>query len=217
MSARTLAGLLHRIRACEVCAAHLPLGPRPTLRASETAKVLLIGQAPGTRVHQTGVPWNDPSGVRLRSWLQVADDAFYDERQIAIVPMGFCYPGRQASGGDSPPRPECAPLWHRAIRSALPSVRLTLLIGSYAQAYYLAKRRKATMGETVRAWDEYQPDFFPLPHPSWRTVGWQRRNPWFEKDVVPALRARVANALATPASPFSSSGRHPGAAATHSA
>jgi len=207
-----LAALLQSIRACQACAAHLPLGPRPTLRASIGAKVLLIGQAPGTRVHQTGIPWNDPSGVRLRAWLQVAEDAFYDESCFAIVPMGFCYPGRQSSGGDNPPRPECAPLWHDAIRQRLPDVRLTLLIGSYAQAYYLAKRRKATMGETVRAWAEYQPDFFPLPHPSWRTIGWQKRNPWFEMDVLPALRARVAHALATRASPLSRSGRRPDAA-----
>jgi uracil-DNA glycosylase len=183
-------------RACRVCAAHLPLGPRPVLRASATARLLIVGQAPGTRVHETGIPWNDPSGERLRDWLAVDRATFYDEARIAIVPMGFCYPGRDPRGGDNPPRPECAPLWHAPLIEALPAVELTLLVGLYAQAHYLGqrrrgKRRRASLTETVRAWADYAPGFLPLPHPSWRNTAWLKRNPWFAAELLPELRARV--------------------------
>jgi uracil-DNA glycosylase len=190
-----LQDLLAAARACRVCAAHLPLGPRPMLRAGPNARLLIVGQAPGSRVHETGIPWNDPSGDRLRSWLDLDRAAFYDEARIAIVPMGFCYPGRDARGGDRPPRPECAPLWHPPLRAALPRVALTLLVGSYAQAYYLGRRRKGSLTETVRVWREYLPDFWPLPHPSWRNTAWLKKNPWFERDLLPDLRARVTALL----------------------
>lgn len=184
-----LATLIAEIHACRLCAEHLPLGPRPVLRAEETARLLIIGQAPGTKVHQTGVPWNDPSGDRLRDWLQLDRDTFYDASRIAIIPTGLCYPGRLPRGGDAPPRPECAPLWHPRLRALLPDIRLTLLVGSYAQAYVLGRR--ASMTETVRAWADCLPDALPLPHPSWRTTAWQRRNPWFEEELLPELRQRV--------------------------
>jgi uracil-DNA glycosylase len=188
--------LLEEVRACRVCEPQLPLGPRPVLRADARARVLIVGQAPGTRVHATGIPWNDPSGDRLRAWLELDREAFYDERRFAIIPAGLCYPGRGRSG-DLPPRPECAPLWHPKLRALLPGIRLTLLVGQYAQAYYLGERRKATLTETVHAWREYGPDFVPLPHPSPRNTRWLRLNPWFERDVVPALRRRV-RALSLP-------------------
>ena len=162
---------------------------------AESARLLIIGQAPGTKVHETGVPWNDPSGDRLREWLAMDRDTFYDEGRIAIMPMGFCYPGRNPKGGDNPPRPECAPAWHAKLLDHLTNVRLTLLVGTYAQARYLDTRRTRTMTETVRAWPEYGPEFLPLPHPSWRTTGWLKRNPWFETELLPDLRARAAEAL----------------------
>ena len=165
------------------------------LRARASARLLIIGQAPGTKVHESGVPWNDPSGDRLRDWLQVDRDTFYDEGRIAIVPMGFCCPGRAKSGGDAPPRPECAPLWHERVLGGLPNVELTMLVGTYAQAHYLGKRRHKTMTETARAWRDYGPVFLPTPHPSWRTTGWQKKNPWFEADVLPALRKRVTELI----------------------
>ncbi len=178
-------------RACRVCAADLPLGPRPVLRARAGARLLIVGQAPGTRVHETGIPWNDPSGERLRDWLAVDRATFYDEARIAIVPMGLCYPGRDGRGGDRPPRPECAPLWHAPLIAALPAVELTLLVGLYAQAHYLGERRRASLTETVRAWADYGPGFLPLPHPSWRNTAWLKRNPWFAAELLPELRARV--------------------------
>ncbi len=183
--------VLRAARACRVCAGHLPLGPRPVLRAGPGARLLIVGQAPGTRVHETGIPWNDPSGERLRDWLAVDRDGFYDQSRIAIVPMGFCYPGRNPRGGDNPPRPECAPLWHTPLLAALPGIELTLLVGQYAQAHYLGKRRRATLTETVRAWADYEPGFLPLPHPSWRNTAWLKRNPWFEAELLPDLRARI--------------------------
>ncbi len=186
-----LEAVIAAARACRVCAAHLPLGPRPVLRAKASARLLIVGQAPGTRVHETGIPWNDASGDRLRDWLALDREAFYDEARIAIVPMGFCYPGRDARGGDNPPRPECAPLWHPPLIANLPNVGLTLLVGRYAQGHYLGARRRGNLTETVRAWADYAPRFVPLPHPSWRNTAWLRRNPWFEKDLLPALRARV--------------------------
>ena len=188
--AADLDALLAEARACRVCEAHLPLGPRPVLRAAITARQLIVGQAPGTRVHATGLPFDDPSGDRLRQWLDVDRDTFYDESRIAIIPSGFCYPGK-GWHGDLPPRPECAPLWHPRLRALMPGLELTLLVGAYAQAYYLADRRKATLAETVRAWRAYLPEFLPTPHPSPRNKLWLKRNPWFEAEVVPVLRARA--------------------------
>ena len=187
----SFSALLARVRACRICADHLPLGPRPILQAQPTARLLVCGQAPGTKVHATGVPWNDPSGERLRAWLGLECEVFYDPRRVALIGVGLCYPGRLPQGGDAPPRPECAPLWHPILRAALPELSLTLLVGSYAQAYYLGRRRKASVSETVRAYRDYLPEFIPTPHPSWRTRGWLARNPWFEAELVPELRARV--------------------------
>jgi uracil-DNA glycosylase len=192
--AADLASLLAEVRACHLCASHLPLGPRPVLRAGTTARLLIVGQAPGTRVHETGIPWNDPSGDRLREWLAVDRETFYDEARIAIVPAGFCYPGRKGSG-DAPPRPECAPRWHPPLLAALPAIELILLVGRYAQAFYLGSRRKRTLAETVAAWPEYAPRYLPLPHPSPRNRLWLRRNAWFEAELVPRLRDRVARLL----------------------
>lgn len=191
----SLARLLAEARACRLCEKHLPLGPRPVLRASATARLMIVGQAPGTKVHATGIPWNDPSGERLRAWLGVEREVFYDETRIAIVPMGLCYPGRAAGGGDNPPRPECAPTWHPRLKPALAAVALTLLVGSYAQAYYLGSRREGGVADTVRGYRSYLPDFFPLPHPSWRTTAWIRRNPWFEAEVLPALRSSIRHLI----------------------
>lgn len=187
--------LLADIRACRLCEAHLPLGPHPVLRASADARLLVVGQAPGTRVHASGVPWDDASGKRLRDWLQMTPDVFYGSARIAIVPMGFCYPGK-AGAGDAPPRPECRATWHPRLLPLLDKVRLTLLIGQYAQAYFLRERRRATLTATVAAYPDYLPRFFALPHPSPRNTGWFKANPWFERDAVPALRERVREALA---------------------
>ena len=183
--------LLADIRDCRICERHLPLGPRPVIRAGETAKILIIGQAPGTRVHESGVPWDDASGVQLRGWLDMPKEVFYDETLVGIMPMGFCYPGRQDKGGDKPPRPECAPEWHAKVLANLRQLELTLLVGSYAQKYYLGKTMKKTMTETVRAWREYLPAYLPTPHPSWRSKGWVKKNPWFETEVLPEIRKRV--------------------------
>lgn len=187
----SLPDLLAAARACRICAETLPLGPRPVLRAEESARVLIVGQAPGTKVHETGVPWNDASGQRLRLWLDMEPETFYDASRIAILPMGFCYPGRHARGGDLPPRPECAPTWHPPLLQALPRLELILLVGSYAQAYYLGRRKRRTLGETVQAFRDYLPTYCPLPHPSWRNTAWLRRNPWFETELLPELRRRV--------------------------
>ena len=185
---------LREVRACRACEAHLPYAPKPVLRAAATARILLVGQAPGRRVHETGIPWNDPSGDRLRDWMQVSRDIFYDEGRIAIIPTGFCYPGT-GKGGDLPPRPECAPLWHPRLHELLPDVRLTLLVGSYAQAYYLGKRCQKTLTETVHHYRDYLPEFLPLPHPSPRNQMWLKRNPWFAEEVLPLLRREVARLL----------------------
>lgn len=190
-----LAALLAEVRACRYCEAHLPLGPRPVLRATATARLLIVGQAPGTKVHESGVPWNDASGDRLRGWLALDRDTFYDAARIAIVPMGFCYPGRDARGGDNPPRPECAPLWHDRLLGLLPALRLTLLVGRYAHARYIPGARRLTLTETVRAWRDLGPGAVPLPHPSWRTTAWQRKHPWFDAELLPDLRRRVGEAL----------------------
>lgn len=192
----SLAELLAEARGCRACASQLPLGPRPVLRASALARLLIVGQAPGLRVHQSGIPWDDASGDRLRDWLAVDRATFYDEARMAIIPMGLCYPGR-AAGGDAPPRPECAPLWHARLFAQLPRIELTLLIGQYAQRRYLGARRKATLTRTVAAWSEYLPLFLPLPHPSPRNQPWLKRHPWFERELLAQLRARVRSLLAS--------------------
>jgi uracil-DNA glycosylase len=179
-------------RACTVCAAHLPLGPRPVFRISATARLLIMGQAPGTKVHATGIPWNDPSGERLRGWLMMDREQFYDQTRIAIVPMGLCYPGRLPNGGDAPPRPECASLWQSRLLETMPEIRLTLLVGGYAQVHVLGK---GAMTDRVRAWRDHLPRYFPLPHPSWRTTAWERKNPWFQAEALPELRRLVGAAI----------------------
>ena len=181
--------LLDEVRACTVCAPFLPMGPRPVVQFSASARILIIGQAPGIKVHLSGIPWNDDSGNRLRDWTGIAKEDFYDPSKVALVPMGFCYPGKGVSG-DLPPRPECAPLWHDRILAVLPKDRLTLLVGLYAQAHYLPGKG-ATLTEKVRNFATFGPSVIPLPHPSWRSVGWQKRNPWFESDLLPALRESV--------------------------
>jgi uracil-DNA glycosylase len=193
LSAASLKQLLRDVRACRVCAAELPLGPNPVLRVSHSARILLIGQAPGTRVHETGIPWNDPSGDRLRNWLQLEREQFYDERLIAIIPMGFCYPGKGKSG-DLPPRKECAPLWHEHLLAQLPDLQLRLLIGKYAQDYYLDTKRQS-LAATVERFAHYQPEYFPLPHPSPRNIRWFKEHPWFEAEVLPVLREQITSIL----------------------
>ena len=189
------ARLMAEARACTVCAAHLPLGPRPVLRGFASARLLIISQAPGTKVHETGLSFNDRSGDRLRQWLGIDRDVFYDETRIAILPMGMCYPGRYPQGGDLPPRPECAPLWHERLIAAWPEIELTLLVGSYAIDYYAKDGKRRSMTERVRDWRQHLPRFLPLPHPSWRTTRWETRNPWFAGEILPELRRRVAALL----------------------
>jgi uracil-DNA glycosylase len=191
-----LSTVLAEIRACRICAADLEHGPRPIVRASAQAKLCIIAQAPGIRVHETGLSFNDPSGDRLRNWLGMDRDTFYDVSQVAVIGMGFCFPGHDTHGGDKPPRPECAPAWHEKLFSALPTFALTLLVGTYAQDRYLGRTRKETMTATVKAWKDYAPRFVPLPHPSWRNNAWLKKNPWFEDELLPDLRLRVAQALA---------------------
>ena len=183
--------LLTEIQACRLCADDLPLGPRPIVQASTSARLLIVGQAPGTAVHRTGIPFNDPSGGRLRDWLGIDRTVFYDPARVAILPIGLCYPGKGPSG-DLPPMPRCAPHWHPQLRPLLPNLSLTLLIGRYAQAYYLAQKQSDRLSATVQRWQEFLPDFFPTPHPSPRNRRWLRENPWFEIDLVPELRKRVA-------------------------
>ncbi|EOB6640867.1 uracil-DNA glycosylase family protein [Vibrio vulnificus] len=185
--------LLNQIRACQVCASALPLGANPVVQAHSEAKILIIGQAPGTKVHHSSIPWNDASGNRLRVWLDIEKPTFYDPKQIAIMPMGFCYPGRGQSG-DLPPRKECAPLWHEALLKHLPNIELTLLIGQYAQNRYLSNKPK-TLTETVQNWQAWLPDYLPLLHPSPRNTLWLRKNPWFEEQTVPYLRQQVHQLL----------------------
>lgn len=185
--------LRQRIAACTTCAAHLPLGPRPITRFSSTSRLVIIGQAPGTKVHLSGVPWDDDSGDRLRDWLGLDRDTFYDAAKVAQVPMGFCYPGR-AAGGDAPPRKECAPLWHEAVLGLLPADRLTLLVGIHAQARYLPQLKKLTLAQRVRRFGEDLP-FVALPHPAWRSRLFMASQPWFEGEVLPALRDMVRKKL----------------------
>lgn len=186
----SLERLLREIRACRACEGKIP-EPRPILSAHQSARVLIVGQAPGRKVHETGIPWNDASGERLREWLGVGPETFHDARRFAIVPMGFCYPGKGPSG-DLPPRRECAQLWLERLLGELPNIELTLLIGQYAQAHYLGTARKATLTETVRSWREYWPRYLPLPHPSPRNIGWFRHNVWFAAQVIPALQRHPA-------------------------
>lgn len=188
-----LIDLLDTIKRCDICADHLPLGPNPVVRASASAQLLIIGQAPGTRVHASGIPWDDPSGDRLRSWLNIDKATFYDESKIAIMPMGFCYPGRGKSG-DLPPRKECATQWHDELLQHMPNIKLTLLIGQYAQKHYLTNHKK-TLTETVRNFEHHLPNYLPLPHPSPRNQLWLKKNTWFEETVVPALRSATAPLL----------------------
>lgn len=187
--------LLKEVRACRMCEGVLPLGPRPVLRASATARILIVGQAPGTRVHETGIPWNDPSGDRLRAWMNVDRGTFYDESRIAIIPMGYCYPGRDPRGGDLPPRPECARHWLPKLLEWMPRIEFTVLAGHYAQRHYLGECIQDSLTETVRNWRAYFPQYLPIPHPSPRNTMWLKRNAWFEKAVVPALRKRVRELL----------------------
>ncbi|MYM63149.1 uracil-DNA glycosylase family protein [Pseudomaricurvus sp. HS19] len=189
--------LLNEVQQCRLCADHLPLGPRPVVQIRDGARLLIIGQAPGTRVHASGIPWNDPSGDRLRRWLGIERETFYDDPRIAIMPMGFCYPGKGRSG-DLPPRPECAPQWHQALLQHMPELELTLCIGQYAQNYYLRDHeagRFASLTERVRQWQQFAPDYLPLPHPSPRNIRWFNNNPWFEDELVPWLQQRVSTLL----------------------
>jgi uracil-DNA glycosylase len=192
---KRLDALLNEVRACRVCEGHLPLGPRPVVRISGSARILILSQAPGTRVHETGLTFNDRSGDRLREWLGIDREVFYDESRVAVLGMGFCYPGRDGKGGDLPPRPECAPLWHPRLLAELPKAELTLLVGSYAIDYYLPETRRDSMTETVKAWRDYLPRYWPLPHPSWRTTAWEQKNPWFKRRLLPELRKRVKELL----------------------
>jgi uracil-DNA glycosylase len=187
--------LLAEIRACRLCASVLPLGPRPIVRGRPEARLLIVSQAPGTRVHETGLSFNDRSGDRLRLWLGLDRDTFYDERRVAIMGVGFCYPGRDARGGDLPPRPECAPLWHPVLRPHFREIALTLLVGSHAIRHSLPESRRQSMTAVLARWRDYLPGNFVLPHPSWRTTAWERANPWFAAEVLPALREAVAAAL----------------------
>lgn len=186
--------LRQEILACRICQAHLPNSPRPLLAFSAQARIVVTGQAPGRLAHESGIPWNDPSGQRLREWLGLSDADFYDPEKVALVPMGFCYPGTGKSG-DLPPRRECAPQWHDRIRAALPAERLTLLVGTYAQAAGLQKKPGDSLEMRVRASLASEGDIIALPHPSWRVVGWIKRNPWFEQEALPRLRERISKML----------------------
>jgi uracil-DNA glycosylase len=189
--------LLKDIRACRLCASHLPHGPRPILHVSETAHLCIVSQAPGLRVHETGLSFNDRSGDRLREWMAIDKTGFYDQTKIAIVAMAFCFPGYNSQGHDLPPRRECAKTWRMQLFEALPVFPLTLLVGSYAQDWHLGSDAKETLTETVRAWREYAPRYIPLPHPSWRNTGWLKNNPWFEEDLLPYVRRRVSDTLSS--------------------
>jgi uracil-DNA glycosylase len=196
-SKENLAEILAEIRACRLCEAHLSHGPRPVLHVGRNAPILIASQAPGLRVHQSGQSFNDASGDRLRAWLGVTRDTFYDENHIALAAMAFCFPGYDAHGGDLPPRRECAKNWRSRLFGARPDFKLTLLVGSYAQAWHLGDAAKDNMTDTVRAWREYAPRYIPLPHPSWRNNGWLKKNPWFEDELVPYLRRRVRHLLSS--------------------
>ncbi|WP_035447203.1 uracil-DNA glycosylase family protein [Asaia prunellae] len=188
----TLESLVRRVRHCTICAASLPLGPKPLIHVSTESRILIASQAPGTIAHESGKSFYDPSGRRLRNWMNLSEDEFYDTRKVAILPMGLCYPGRLPNGGDKPPRPECAPAWRNEILSHMHSLRLILLVGSYSQNYTLGR---GSVTDRVRNFRSYLPRFFPLPHPSWRTGVWEKRAPWFQGEVIPALRDKIREAL----------------------
>lgn len=190
-----LPDLMRQIRQCRECQQHLPLGPRPIVQAGRAASILIVGQAPGRRVHESGVPWDDASGDRLRDWMGIERKAFYNANVVALVPMGFCYPGTGKSG-DLPPRKECAQLWHKSLLAHLKNIRLTLLIGKYAQDYYLPDVSRASLTATVRGWQSHAPAIFPLPHPSPRNNRWLKSNPWFAEGLLPALQRRTRSVLA---------------------
>lgn len=196
-----LEALLAGIRACRQCVeapdgSPLPHEPRPVFQISATARIALCGQAPGTRVHASGRPFTDPSGARLREWLGIGEDVFYDAARVAVIPMGFCFPGQDARGGDLPPRRECAPRWRAPLIARLPQIETFVLLGQYAHWWHLGETGKATLSETVAAWRDYAPRFYPTPHPSWRNNGWLRKNPWFESELVPELRCYIKVLLA---------------------
>lgn len=193
----TLAELSAAARVCRACAGALPLGPRPVFQVSATARLLIASQAPGAKVHQSGIPFADPSGDRLRAWLGISEKEFYDSARVAILPMGLCYPGRMPDGGDAPPRAECAPMWRRRFLDAMPSIRLTLLVGAHAQAWTLGR---GAVADRVRNFEKFLPDYFPLPHPSWRSRVFEQKNPWFAAKVLPVLRRAVAAVLDAEAS-----------------
>jgi len=192
--------LLQRVRACTSCAAQLPLGARPVLQVHPAARILVVGQAPGIRVHHSGIPFDDASGDRLREWMGITREVFYEASRIAIVPMGFCYPGTGKSG-DLPPRPECAPQWRQQVLEHLPHVALTIVIGRYAQVWHLPSSRDSNVTSTVERWKEFAPGVIPLPHPSPRNNIWLKRNPWFAENLLPELRELVSQALAPSARP----------------
>lgn len=194
MDTETLEELLLRVRSCSRCAGALPLGPRPVLQAHARARILIVGQAPGRRVHETGIAFNDPSGDRLRDWMGVDRATFYDEKRVALVPMGFCYPGTGRSG-DLPPRAECAPAWRESLLARLPGIELTIALGQYALAWHLGGAGRGGVTQAVREWRNAAPGILPLPHPSPRNNLWLRRNPWFAEELLPALRERVAEVL----------------------
>ncbi|MFO8140619.1 MAG: uracil-DNA glycosylase family protein [Marinobacter sp.] len=185
--------LIDQVRACTLCRDQLPLGPRPVVQLSESSRILVVGQAPGRKAHETGMPFNDPSGDRLRQWMGVSREIFYDERRFAILPMGFCYPGTGQSG-DLPPRPECAATWRAELLARLTHIELTLVIGQYAHAWHLPDHRRSVT-DNVRAWRQYWPGIVPMPHPSPRNNGWLRKNPWFEQELVPRLQNRIRQLL----------------------
>ncbi|HMU47839.1 MAG TPA: uracil-DNA glycosylase family protein [Chitinophagaceae bacterium] len=186
--------IIKEVKACRVCVNFLPSGPNPIFSFSSSASILIIGQAPGAKVHASGIPWNDQSGKLLREWMMINDEIFYDEKKIALLPMGFCYPGK-GSSGDLPPRPECAPLWHHILLGYMKQIRLTVLIGQYSQNYYLGDTACDTLTETVRSFKKYLPEYLPLPHPSPRNRIWLKRNPWFDTELIPVLRKKVKAAL----------------------
>jgi len=185
-----MTSLHQEIAACRICEPHLADGVRPVVQFSETAQLLIIGQAPGSKVHASGIPWDDESGDRLREWTGLSKEQFYDPSKVALMPMGFCYPGK-ASGGDKPPRKECAPQWHDRVLATLPKDQLTLLVGTYAQSYYLPETKKLSLTERVRQFEDFLPAIIPIPHPAWRSRIWMKKNPWFEAEVLPMLRARI--------------------------
>lgn len=186
--------LTQEILSCQICKDHLPLGIRPVFTAEEESKIVIIGQAPGKKVHENGIPWQDKSGDTLRRWLGVTEEEFYNPQLFALIPMGFCYPGKGKSG-DLPPRPECAPQWHSKLLKKMENVKITLLIGQYAQAYYLKEKRFKTLTETVQNYQNYLPEYFPLPHPSPRNNIWMKKNEWFEETVLPILANKVKTML----------------------